>query len=193
VTLTPGAALAIFLALLVAERLFELAWSARNIARLRARGAVEYGRGHFPLFVAIHVIYPLMLAWEVLTRRAQPGPSWHAWLVVFVLAQALRVWAIASLGERWNVRVWVVPGLAPVRSGPYRFLSHPNYVAVVAELVAGPMMFGAWRTALAIGIANAAALTVRLRVEERALAEASPPSPTTRRAERVRGSFSDRA
>jgi len=178
--LTPGAALAIFLAVLVAERLFELAWSARNIARLRARGAVEYGRGHFALFVALHVIYPLMLAWEVLILRAHPDASWRGWLVVFVLAQALRFWAIATLAERWNVRVWVVPGLPPVRSGPYRFFPHPNYLAVVAELVAGPMMFGAWRTALVIGIANAAALAVRLRVEERALAEASPPPTAVR-------------
>jgi methyltransferase len=99
---------------------------------------------------------------------------------VFVVAQALRFWTIASLGERWNVRVWVVPGMAPVRTGPYRFFPHPNYLAVVAELIAGPMMFGAWRTALAIGIANAAALTVRLRVEERALAEAFPHEPARR-------------
>src|SRR5213075_1773243 len=166
--------LTLFLALLVAERVFELGWSARNIARLRARGAVERGRGHFPLFVAIHVAYPLMLAWEVLSERAYPGPAWPVWLGLFLAAQALRFWAVASLGERWNVRVWVIPGLAPVRDGPYRFLSHPNYVAVVVELLAGPMIFGAWRTALAIGIANALALAVRIRVEERALAEAAP-------------------
>ena len=172
-TLTPGIALAIFLAVLVAERLFELVWSARNVARLRARGAVEYGRGHFPLFVAIHVIYPLMLAWEVLSWRAIPGAAWPAWLALFIAAQALRFWAIASLGERWSVRVWVLPGLAPVRDGPYRWLRHPNYVAVTAELLAGPMMFGAWRTALIIGIANAVALAVRIPVEERALAEAA--------------------
>lgn len=179
-TLTPGAALAIFVVVLVAERLLELAWSARNVARLRARGAVEYGRRHFPMFVVLHTAFPLMLAWEVLTGRAHPGAAWPLWLALFLAAQALRAWSMASLGERWNVRVWVVPGLPPVRSGPYRFLSHPNYFAVVLELLAGPMMFGAWRTALVIGVANAAALSLRVRVEERALTEASPPATAVR-------------
>jgi methyltransferase len=97
------------------------------------------------------------------------------WLGAWLGAQALRVWAIASLGAFWNVRVWVLPGTAPIARGPYRWLRHPNYIAVAAEFVAGPIMFGAWRTALVFSLLNAVAMMVRIPVEERALAWAATP------------------
>lgn len=161
-----------FASALVAERLFELRVSARHASVLRARGAVEYGRGHFPLLVLVHTLLPLGMIAEVAWLDARPGPWWPLWAALFALAQALRYAAIRELGPFWNVRVLVVPGAGLVRTGPYRFLRHPNYLGVVIELVAAPMLFGAWRTALLVSLLNALALTLRIRCEERALADA---------------------
>ena len=138
----PLAGLAIYLAFLIAQRISELVLSAANRRRLLARGAREFGGGHFPLLVAVHVLLPLSLAGEVLVLGARPPAAWPLWLAAWLAAQALRYWAVATLGERWNVRVYVLPGVPLVTRGPYRFLRHPNYVAVVVELIAGPLMFG---------------------------------------------------
>lgn len=168
-------ALAAFLAALAVQRGFELWLSARHVRRLLAAGAVEHGRSHFPLFVVLHTLWPVALAFEVIAGGARPGPLWPAWLALCGAAQALRGAAMVALGERWTARVLVLPGAPLVRSGPYRWLRHPNYVAVVAELAAAPMMFGAWRTALAASALNLAALAIRVRVEERALGFAPRP------------------
>jgi methyltransferase len=162
-------ALVLFLVVLAVQRLAELLWSARNERRLAARGGREQGAGHFPLLVLVHVLFPVLLVAEVLSLGARPGPLWPLWLALWLVAQALRYAAVRALGERWTVRVWVLPGAPLVRSGPYRFLRHPNYVAVVLELLAAPLMFGAWRTALVISALNALALATRIRAEERAL------------------------
>ena len=105
----------------------------------------------------------------LLFSRGFPGALGVVAWVAAVGAQALRYWAIATLGERWNVRIIFVPGDAPVTSGPYRFIRHPNYVAVVLEILVVPLIHGAWATALVFTLANAAVLTVRIRAEERAL------------------------
>ena len=166
----------VIMGVMVAQRLAELTISARHIPRVRAMGGREYGVAHFPFIVAVHVLFPLMLIVELTHHHARPGPAWPLWLTVWLLAQVLRYSAIRALGDRWNVRVWVVPGLTPVRTGPYRWLRHPNYVAVVMEFIAAPMMFGAWRTAIAISLLNAAALTVRIRCENEALQRAAVES-----------------
>jgi methyltransferase len=157
--------------LVAAERLAELAVSRRNAAWSLARGGRETGQGHYPVMVGLHVgLLGGMLA-EAWTCRPSVRTGQAAGMLAVVAgSQALRWWCVASLGRRWNTRVIVVPGLPLVRSGPYRYLSHPNYVAVVAEGVALPMVHGAWRTAAAFGLANAVVLTVRLRVERAALA-----------------------
>lgn len=158
-----------YLLLIAIERIAELRLSRAHAHRLRARGAIEHGAGHFPVLVALHACVPLLLLGEVGWLGARPGPAWPAWLGLFVAAQLLRWWAVRTLGERWNVRVWVVPFEAPIRRGPYRFLRHPNYVAVALELIAGPMMFGAWRTAAIATAWNALAMALRIPAEERAL------------------------
>src|SRR5262249_7035367 len=145
----------------------ELWLSSRNRARLRSRGAVEVGAGHFPLFVALHAVYPAALVIEVL-RGARPGAAWPLWLALWLAAQGLRIAAMRALGERWNARIVVLPGEPPVRTGIYRWLAHPNYVAVAIEFVTGPLVFGAWRTAVGASLGNALALAVRIPVEERA-------------------------
>jgi methyltransferase len=169
-------ALAAYVAFVIAHRVFELRVSARNERALRARGAREVGRSHFPLFVALHTLYPLALAAEVLAFGARPGSLWLLWLALLVAAQALRVAAHRALGERWAARIWVVPGMEPVSRGVYGWLKHPSYVAVTIELAAGPLLFGAWRTALAASALNLVALAIRIPIEERALAEAAGDS-----------------
>jgi len=154
---------------LLVERTVELAISRRNTEALKAQGANEYGAGHFPLLVFIHVLFPVGLVAEVLWLGARPGALWPLWLALLLGAQALRVCAMRALGGFWSVRVLVVPGTSRVRSGPYRRLRHPNYLAVVLELVAAPLLFGAWRTALGVSVLNAIALGMRIRVEESAL------------------------
>ena len=165
-------ALASFVTLLAAERITELALSARHVRTLRARGAVESGRGHFPLLVALHVLFFPALAAEVLWLGARPRPAWPLWLALFAAAQALRFASLRALGQHWTVRILVVPGEPLVRHGVYRILRHPNYVAVALELLTGPLLFGAWRTALLVTLGNALAMALRIPAEERALAQA---------------------
>ncbi len=166
-------ALGAFLVALAFQRVWELRISARNTLALRERGAREYGSRHFPLFVLLHVFFPIAVTAEVLWGGSEPPRTWPVWLGIWLGAQLLRYGAIRTLGESWNVRIWVVPGRKPVRHGLYRYLRHPNYLAVVLELLAAPLMFGAWRTALIVSALNFGALAIRIRTEERALAEAA--------------------
>jgi methyltransferase len=161
------------------ERLIELVVSARNLRWALARGGREEGRGHFPAMVALHTGMLGACALEPLLapRSFLPALGIPAVLVVLA-AQALRYWCILTLGRRWNTRIVVVPGLPLVRRGPYRLLPHPNYVVVVAEGIALPLVFTGWITALAFTVLNAVLLLrFRIPAEEaamsRALAEAS--------------------
>ena len=153
------------------ERVAELVVSTRNARWSRERGGVEHGLGHFPFMVVLHTALLVGALAEAWIRQPQV-PSLLAWsmLALVVASQALRWWCIVTLGRRWNTRVIIVPGMAPVTSGPYRFLRHPNYVAVVVEGIALPLVHAAWVTAVVFTVANAALLQVRLRVENDALA-----------------------
>ena len=164
--------LGVFIVLLIAERLGELALSARTAKRLAARGGREVAAAHFPLIVALHVLFPMALIVEVVWLGGRPGPWWPVWLALVLVAQALRFASMQALGDRWNVRIWVIPGEHRVRHGIYGFLPHPNYLGVIIELMSAAMLFGAWRTAFVFSALNALALRVRMRAEEAALAEA---------------------
>jgi len=156
--------------LVACQRLAELRLSRANLRKALARGAVEYGRGHFPVMAALHAAFLCSCALEVvLLHRPFPGAVGWAALALFALAQGLRYWAIASLGDRWNVRVIVVPGEALVVRGPYRYVRHPNYIAVAVEVATLPLVHGAYLTAVAFSALNAALLRVRIRTEEAAL------------------------
>lgn len=164
-------AFTVLVALVGLERVAELVVSTRNARWSMERGSVEHGLGHFPFMVVLHTALLVGALAEAWIRQPQV-PSLLAWsmLALVVASQALRWWCIATLGRRWNTRVIVVPGMPPVRSGPYRFLSHPNYVAVVVEGVALPLVHAAWITAVVFTVLNAALLAVRIRVEDAALA-----------------------
>jgi methyltransferase len=152
------------------ERLFELVVAKRNLAWALERGGVETGFGHYPVMVVLHTALLVGCIVEVLAldRPFVPALGWP--MVVLVLAaQGLRWWCIRTLGPQWNTRVVIVPGLPLVGGGPYRFLRHPNYVAVVVEGLALPLAHSAWLTAVVFTVANAALLTVRIRTEARAL------------------------
>ena len=155
---------------LALERVWELHLGRRNAQAAFVRGGVEYGRGHFAAMRILHATFFVSCALEVVLLRRPFRPLLGAGCVGVVLcAQALRYWAIASLGGRWNVRVIVEPGVPAVIRGPYRYLRHPNYVAVALEGVAVPMMHGAWLTALVFSLLDAWLLRVRIACEERAL------------------------
>jgi methyltransferase len=164
-----------YLALLAAvgvERLFELRLSRRNARRALARGGIECGAGHYRFMKALHLVFLVSCGAEVVLLGRAFHPVLAAGMIAAaVLAQALRYWSIWTLGDRWNVRVIVVPGAPVVTSGPYRFVRHPNYAAVAIEGVALPMIHTAWLTALVFTLANAVLLAVRIGSEERALAQ----------------------
>ena len=160
------------------ERLAELVVSKRNAAWSLERGGVETGRGHYPFMVVLHTGLLVGALVEVWVRRpVVPAVLALSMLVLVIASQALRWWCIGTLGRRWNTRVIVVPGLAPVSGGPYRWFSHPNYVAVVVEGLALPLVGGAWITAIVFTVLNAGLLTVRIRVENEALATLPAPTP----------------
>ncbi len=156
------------------ERLAELVVSTRNARWAFALGGVEFGRGHYPVMAAMHTAFLVACIAEVAVAD-RPFLPWLGWpmLALVTASQTLRWWCIATLGRRWNTRVIVVPGLPLVSTGPYRWLRHPNYLAVVVELAALPLVHTAWVTALVFTLANAAVLAVRIPVEERALATVS--------------------
>ncbi|MGN6132182.1 MAG: isoprenylcysteine carboxyl methyltransferase family protein [Nocardioidaceae bacterium] len=169
------AAFTVLVALVALERLAELVISKRNAAWSLARGGVEHGRGHYPPMVVLHtglLVGALVEAW---VRRPAVPPALAWSMLVFVVAsQALRWWCIRTLGPQWNTRVIVVPGLQAVHRGPYRFVPHPNYVAVVVEGFALPLVHAAWITALVFTVLNALLLRVRIRTENAALRGLSP-------------------
>ncbi|ACI98676.1 isoprenylcysteine carboxyl methyltransferase family protein [Rhodospirillum centenum] len=152
--------------LVAVQRLAELALARRNTRRLLARGAVETGAGHYPLFVLLHGGW---LAALFLTVPADAPVSWPL-LALFVLLQAGRVWVVASLGPYWTTRIITLPGAPLIRRGPFRHVRHPNYLVVTGEIAVLPLAFGAWEIALVFSFLNAALLFHRIRQEERALA-----------------------
>lgn len=164
-----------YLVLIVAitgERLAELIVSKRNWEWSRERGGTEVGAGHYPAMVALHtaLLAGCLIETFALHRPFIPALGWPM-LAVVVAAQALRWWCITTLGPQWNTRVIVVPGASRVSGGPYRFVSHPNYVAVVAEGIALPLVHTAWVTAAVFTALNAVLLRSRITVENRALAD----------------------
>ena len=164
----------VLLGVIAVQRLLELRRSARNVAALRARGAVEVGAGHMPVMRALHAAWFAAMLAEVLLlgRPFVPGLAALA-LVGLIAGQALRYAAIRALGDRWTVTIMVLPDAPPVTGGLYRRIRHPNYLGVILEIACVPLLHTAWLTALVFTVLNALLLRVRIRAEERALREAN--------------------
>src|ERR1035437_8343373 len=163
-----------------AERLAELVISSRNLAWARSHGGREHGFGHYPFMVVLHIGLLLACLVEASGRQFIPALGWSM-LAVVDLAQGLPWGCIVVLGPRWNTRIIVIPELPLVERGPYRWLHHPNYVAVVLEGIALPLVHTAWITALVFTVVNVGLLRVRVSSENAALAQAlaESPSPST--------------
>ena len=157
-------AAALLLGLVTAERIAELYLSRRNTSALLAKGAREFAPEHYPAIVLMHALWLACLWIFGATRMIDP-----AWLAVFLLLQVLRVWVLMTLGPRWTTRIIVLPGSPLVSSGPYRLVSHPNYLVVVGEIAGLPLCLGLPWIALVFSIANAILLVIRIRAETAAL------------------------
>ena len=154
----------VILLLVTAQRLGELVLARRNTSRLLAKGAIEIGAGHYPLVVALHAAW-LIALWIWGRDQDVNVPA----LIGFAAMQGLRLWVLATLGERWTTRIIVLPGAPLVTAGPYRYLSHPNYAVVVGEIALLPLALHLPWLALVFSLLNAAVLFIRIRVEARAL------------------------
>ena len=162
----------IVLGLVTIQRIGELALARRNTRRLLARGAVEAGAGHYPFIVGLHAAWLIglwLLAWD------RPLNLWL--LAVFIGLQGARVWVITTLGDRWTTRIITLPGEPLVRRGPYRFVSHPNYLVVAAEILILPLAFGLVWFALIFSLLNIAMMAVRISSEAEALRASSRHAP----------------
>lgn len=157
----PSVALLAFVTL---QRVAELPIARANTRRLLAQGGYEVGAGHYPLIVALHAAWLIALWW-----LAPGNPIDIPFLLLFLLIEAGRVWVLRTLGPRWTTRIIIVPGEKLVATGPYRFVSHPNYLVVIGEIAVLPLVFGLWEVALIFSVLNSAILAVRIRAENRAL------------------------
>jgi len=162
-------AYALLIAAVAVERIAELIVSQRNLSWSRDRGGVEFGARHYPAMVALHSALLVGCLVEAMYRPFLPALGWPM-LAIVLAAQGLRWWCITTLGHQWNTRVVVIPDAPRVTSGPYRFFSHPNYVAVVIEGIALPLVHTAWITAVVFTALNALVLRTRVGVENTALA-----------------------
>lgn len=153
------------------QRGWELWIARRHSAWAQSQGGIEVGKEHYPLLVGVHLLFFMGMALEVTWFAETPPAWWSLPLVLFLLAQGVRIWCLAALGPYWNTRIWVIPGHRPVIRGPYRYLRHPNYVVVVIELLTLPLVLGAWVTAISASLLNLwVLLRFRIPTEEAALA-----------------------
>ena len=155
----------IFISFFIIQRLSELVIARRNEKWLLSQGAVQYGQDHYPFMIALHTLFIAAIIIEYVLR-GQPPISW-ALLIIYLLVLSFKYWALSSLGKYWNTKIYRVPGVYPVKKGPYKFLKHPNYMEVVCEIAVIPLIFHLYYTAIIFTLLNAAMLTVRISVENK--------------------------
>lgn len=159
----------LFISFLILQRLSELYISSRNEKWLLSQGAVQYGQSHYPFMVAMHTLFIISIIAEyIYGNHSQFSPIL---LILFLLVLSFKFWALSSLGKFWNTKIYRVPGVYPVKKGPYKIFKHPNYGEVVLEIAIIPMVFNLYYTAIIFTILNAAMLTVRIREENKVWAE----------------------
>jgi len=159
----------IFISLFILQRLSELYIARRNEKWLLEQGAIEYGRSHYPFIVALHTLFIVSMIVEYILM-GYPLISW-LFLTIFIAILSFKFWALSSLGKYWNTKIYRIPGVYPVKKGPYKFLKHPNYMEVICEIAIIPLVFHLYYTAIIFTILNAAMLTVRIKTENRVWAD----------------------
>lgn len=157
----------VIVGLVILQRIAELLYSRRNIARLKAAGAIMVDEPGYILIVAVHAAWAMALIFAI----PADAPVDPVFLFLYGAILAGRIWVMASLGWFWTTRIVTLPGAPLVRKGPYRFIRHPNYVVVAAEVAVAPLIFGAWGIAVAFSVLNAAVLWLRIRAEDAALSD----------------------
>lgn len=155
----------IFISFFILQRLSELFIARRNEKWLLSQGAVQYGQSHYPFMISLHTLFIISIIVEYMLRD-HPPISW-LFLVLFIIVLSFKFWALSSLGKYWNTKIYRVPGVYPVKKGPYKFLKHPNYMEVVFEIAIIPLVFHLYYTAIIFTILNAVMLYVRIGVENK--------------------------
>ena len=161
----------IFITFLILQRLSELLIASRNEKWLLSQGAVQYGQSHYPFIVAMHTLFLVSIIVEYVVRG--PLTISYTFLVLFIIVLLFKFWALSSLGKYWNTKIYRVPGVYPVKKGPYKFLKHPNYMEVICEIAIIPLVFHLYYTAIIFTVLNACMLTVRIGVENKVWADSS--------------------
>jgi methyltransferase len=159
----------LFMAFLIAQRLSELYISRQNEKWLLQKGAVQYGQSHYPFMVAMHTLFIISIIIEYNLRSDVPFN--YNFFLAFVAVLCFKFWALSSLGKYWNTKIYRVPGVYPVKKGPYKIFKHPNYMEVVCEIAIIPLVFNLYYTAIIFTLLNAAMLTVRISVENKVWAK----------------------
>jgi len=159
----------IIIAILAIQRLLELLIARRNEKYARAKGAREYDEKGYKVIVLMHIAFFISLISEYIYLGKTLSHYWAPLLIIFLLAQVLRYWAISSLGYYWNTKILITPKTSPINQGPYKYIRHPNYLAVVAEIAVIPLIFSCYLTAIIFTLLNFIALRRRIRIEEQAL------------------------
>jgi methyltransferase len=159
----------IFIIFFIIQRLSELYIARRNEKWLLSQGAVEYGQNHYPFMISLHTLFIVSIITEYILRGGTPI-SW-TFLVLFLLVLSFKFWALSSLGKYWNTKIYRVPGVYPVKKGPYKIFRHPNYMEVICEIAIIPLVFHLYYTAIIFTVLNAIMLTVRIKVENRVWAQ----------------------
>lgn len=159
----------LFIIFLIAQRLTELRISKRNERWLLSRGAIEYGREHYPYLVALHTLFIVSLIVEYYLTGGHSIDQ--IFLLLFVLLLMFKYWILSSLGQYWNTRIYRIPGSVAIKKGPYKLFKHPNYVDVVCEIAIIPMVFHLYYTAIIFSVLNAVMLSIRIRVENKVWAK----------------------
>lgn len=150
-----------------------MAVARQNEQKVKKQGAIEFGESHYPYIIIMHILFFLSLIAEVLLMNKQPSSWWIGIAAAILIVQAVRYWALCSLGAYWNTKILVVPGAELVKKGPYKWMKHPNYTVVILEILLIPLLYQAYVTMCLFSIVNAVLLTVRIRTEDKALEEYS--------------------
>lgn len=158
----------LLLVLAIVQRLSELRVSKRNDRKLREKGAIEFGKDHYPAIVALHTLWFVVMIAEIVVLSRPVNPFWPVLVPIWFAAQGLRYWTLRTLGDRWTTRVLVLQGETPITGGPFKYIRHPNYLAVIVEILVLPLIFSCYITAVTFSLVNAILLTIRIRTEGRA-------------------------